>query len=483
MRNFQRRIIILLLKVFDLLSMIVCFLLSMALVAGELEGISFSHFFYMRVKLSNFLLFIVFVMLWYGILSFFGLYFSRRLATWKDELDDIVKATALGTLLLLIFGVLFRIGLVTPLFLLFFWFYSTTLLIISRFSLRVTLEHLRLKGLNLHYVLMVGSNTRAVQVARNLDSKPELGYRVIGFVDNDWGGAREFKDSGYRLVANFANFNDFVRSNVIDEVIIDLPLNTFYNEASNIVTVCVEQGIIARFISDSFYLLFNMNLARCKLEQLEDNVVISLYTGAMGGWPIIAKRIFDFTVSLLLLALLSPLFIVIALLIKATSKGPVLFVQERVGVSKRKFLLNKFRTMIPDAEHKMAEWELISEVSGPVFKIKDDPRITRVGRLLRKTSLDELPQLINVLQGEMSLVGPRPLPVRDYAGFSQDWQRRRFSVAPGITCLWQIKGRSSIPFEKWMELDLEYIDHWSFWLDLQILARTVPVVIWGAGAY
>jgi lipopolysaccharide/colanic/teichoic acid biosynthesis glycosyltransferase len=144
--------------------------------------------------------------------------------------------------------------------------------------------------------------------------------------------------------------------------------------------------------------------------------------------------------------------------------------------------LYKFRTVTQGAEKKQAQLEALNEVSGPVFKIKDDPRITPIGRILRKTSIDELPQLYNVLKGDMSLVGPRALPLRDYEGFSLDWHRRRFSVRPGITCLWQVNGRSSIQFEKWMELDLEYIDNWSLWLDFRILFRTIPAVLRGSGA-
>ena len=165
-----------------------------------------------------------------------------------------------------------------------------------------------------------------------------------------------------------------------------------------------------------------------------------------------------------------------------TSPGPVFFVQERVGLNKRRFRLYKFRTMLKDAELKQAELESLNEVEGPVFKIKNDPRITPIGKFLRKMSIDELSQLINVLKGDMSLVGPRPLPVRDYNGFDQDWHRRRFSVRPGITCLWQVDGRSDIPFETWMELDMKYIDNWSLTLDLKILLRTLPAVLRGSGA-
>jgi len=165
-----------------------------------------------------------------------------------------------------------------------------------------------------------------------------------------------------------------------------------------------------------------------------------------------------------------------------TSNYTVFFVQERVGLNKRRFRVYKFRTMVKDAEQKQAELEDLNEVMGAAFKITNDPRITPVGSFLRKTSIDELPQLINVLKGDMSLVGPRPLPVRDYNGFNTDWHRRRFSVRPGITCLWQVNGRHNITFEKWMELDLEYIDQWSLLLDLSILVKTIPAVLKGSGA-
>ncbi len=210
--------------------------------------------------------------------------------------------------------------------------------------------------------------------------------------------------------------------------------------------------------------------------------MITFYMGGMYGWSVVVKRILDFSLSYVLLVLLSPLFLVTGLLIKVTSPGPIFFAQERVGLNKRKFRLYKFRTMIADAEQKLSEVEHLNEVSGPVFKIVNDPRITPIGKFLRRTSIDELPQLFNVLKGDMSLVGPRPLPVRDYEGFSQDWQRRRFSVRPGITCLLQFIGRSDLQFNKWMEMDMQYIDQWSLWLDLKILAQTVPVVLTGSGA-
>ena len=210
-------------------------------------------------------------------------------------------------------------------------------------------------------------------------------------------------------------------------------------------------------------------------------MVVTIDTGSMSGPTVLVKRAFDVSISLTLLLILAPLFAAIALAIRLTSPGPILFVQERVGLNKRLFRLCKFRTMIPDAEEKLAELESLNEVNGPAFKIKQDPRITPIGAFLRKHSLDELTQLINVLRGDMSLVGPRPLPVRDYRGFTEDWHRRRLSVRPGITCLWQVGGRNSIPFERWMELDMQYIDQWSLLLDFKILLKTIPTVLKGSG--
>jgi exopolysaccharide biosynthesis polyprenyl glycosylphosphotransferase len=215
---------------------------------------------------------------------------------------------------------------------------------------------------------------------------------------------------------------------------------------------------------------------------MDENLDVVAVASSSKGWPALTKRFIDCVVSVVALILLGPLFLVVCLLVKSTSQGPVFFRQTRVGLNKRMFSIYKFRTMITDAEKVQDQLLFMNEMTGPVFKIKHDPRVTPLGRILRKTSIDELPQLFNVLKGEMSLVGPRAMSSRDYQLFDKDWHRRRFSVKPGITCLWQVHGRSSIPFEQWMELDLQYIDKWSLWLDLKILAQTVPAVLRGTGA-
>jgi exopolysaccharide biosynthesis polyprenyl glycosylphosphotransferase len=239
-----------------------------------------------------------------------------------------------------------------------------------------------------------------------------------------------------------------------------------------------EQGITVRVYSD----LFNLRLARAVSGEIGEAPILSLYTAPQADWRMFIKNSIDFAGALVLLILLSPLLLIIALLIKLTSSGPVFFIQERVGLNKRRFKMFKFRTMCVDADRRQSQLEALNEADGPVFKIKNDPRVTQVGKWLRKTSLDELPQLINVLLGDLSLVGPRPLPERDFQKFNQLWFNRRFSVKPGITCVWQISGRSETSFDKWILQDLEYIDKWSLGLDFKILVKTIPAVIRGSGA-
>ncbi len=479
MGTVRRRILLNLFKLFDLALMVCAFTLSTLPVLREHGGLSFTQFLSMRVKIANIVLFLSLLVTWHVIFSVFGLYRSKRLSTRTSELLDTLKATSAGTITLGTMALLFHIQVVTSTFLLVFWVLVTVPVILSRLLLRYFLARLRTHHRNLRCMLIAGTNGRAVQFARKIESKPELGYRIVGFVDEEWEGTEEFRKTGYPLAGGFDALPAILRQSVVDEVVMGLPVKSCYFQAARIAALCEEQGIVVRFPSS----IFDMKLARTKAEDFAgDSVITMSSTGALEDWPAVVKRSMDLVLSLLLLIGLSPLLLIAALLIKLTSPGPVFFRQKRLGLNKRIFQIYKFRTMVPDAEQKQAELEKMNEALGPVFKIKDDPRITPMGKFLRKTSIDELPQLLNVLTGDMSLVGPRPLPVRDYEGFDKDWQRRRFSVRPGITCLWQINGRSSIPFEQWMELDMQYIDKWSLWLDLKILYRTIPAVLKGSGA-
>ena len=483
MHNWNRKAIMVVLKVLDQITFIVCLLSAAAIVSRQLESLSFTGFLSIRMKFSNFLILLLLAGIWYALLHLFDLYHSRRFESWKTDIIDVIHASTVCTLVLFVLTIILDIAIAKPLFFFFFWFSLTIVTISLRIILRIVLEFFRRQGLYVTYALIVGTNSRAVEFAHSIENKLELGYRIVGFVDNDWPGLINFRDSGYPLVANFNDLPAYLRTHVIDEVFIDLPLNTFYRQVSEIVFHCLEQGIMVRFLSDSFYLLRNLHMARSKFEQFNEHLVISVTNGFMGDLPLVAKRVFDFIAALVLIVILSPLFLLAAFLIKLTSPGPIFFLQERLGFNKRLFKMIKFRTMIAGAEKHQQDLKMLNEASGPVFKIKNDPRVTSVGKILRKTSLDELPQLINVLAGEMSLVGPRPLPVQDYQGFNKDWQRRRFSVKPGITCLWQIMGRSSLSFDEWMKLDMQYIDQWSFWLDIKILFLTLPAVLKEKGAY
>jgi exopolysaccharide biosynthesis polyprenyl glycosylphosphotransferase len=432
----------------------------------------------MRVKVQNFLLFLGLLASWHTIYAYFALYSpNRRSGAW-NEVADIVKATSLGTLTVFLASMPFEISVVTPLFLFIFWLTSTLVSILVRFILGYLVMRVGARDINLRRVLIVGTNARALEFAERIQVRPDMGFRVIGFVDDEWPGIGQVRKRGLLVLASLAEVPGVLRSQVVDEVAIALPVKSLYGRISEIVALCEEQGIVVRFVRE----MFDSRLGRSQTEEFEDGPIMTFYTGGMHGWAVGVKRVIDVCCSLILLMMLSPLFLVVAVLIKILSPGPVFFVQERVGLNKRRFRMYKFRTMVADAEQKLSEVQHLNEVSGPVFKITNDPRLTSIGKYLRKTSIDELPQLISVLKGEMSLVGPRPLPERDFEGFDKDWQRRRLSVRPGITCLWQVNGRSDIAFDNWMKLDMEYIDQWSLWLDVKILAQTIPAVLRGVGA-
>ena len=475
----RRQLLTSALKLFDLLVMVACFAAAAYVeMRYTKSALSFEEMFSMRVKLGNILLFVVLLLVWHAIFGLFGMYGSRRMSRRRYDIIDITKATSSGTVFILLASVAFGIKMVSPLFLAVFWVYTTSVTISVRFALRAALGRVRVHGHNLRHMLIVGTNPRALEFANRIACKPGLGYHILGFVDRDWHGLPQFKESGFALVADLENLPEYLRQHPVDEVIVTLPLASLNFHNSDIRAICDEQGITIRVLND----YFDINGRRAKAEEIEGASLLTHYAGMADGWPVYVKRLVDVIISSLVLLMLAPALLIVALLIKLTSKGPVFFAQYRMGLNKRRFKIYKFRTMVPDAEQKMREIEHLNEVSGPVFKIKNDPRITPLGKFLRKTSIDELPQLINDLRGDMSLVGPRPLPVRDYEGFDKDWQRRRFSVRPGITCLWQIAGRSSIPFEKWMQMDLQYIDKWSLRLDFEILLRTIPAVIRGSGA-
>jgi exopolysaccharide biosynthesis polyprenyl glycosylphosphotransferase len=476
--NEQRRTVTQLQKVFDMVLVALALITVAARVAGHEYHLSFSQFLAIRLRVVNlFLIFMVFLIA-HLVFAACGLYRSRRLSRQRTEVFDVCKATTIYIGLMMALSTAFSVHLGTDKVLVGFWVVCTLYCVAGRMAVRRMARGLRKRGKDLRHLLILGTNKRAVEFARKITASEERGYRIVGFVDNYWSGIDAIQNSGYKVVSDYNGLAEYLRKNIVDEVAIFSPLGSYYAHSAKVAALCQQHGILMRVNSD----IFGLRILRWQAEEFNGDYYITTYAGVSEFLPQIAKRALDIAVSVLALTALLPIMGLAALAIKLTSPGPVFFMQERIGLNKRRFKIFKFRTMVVDAEKLITKLEANNEIDGPAFKMKDDPRITPVGRFLRKSSIDELPQLLNVIEGSMSLVGPRPLPERDFEGFNEDWQRRRFSIKPGITCLWQIGGRSNVSFLEWMKLDLKYVDEWSFWLDLKILLKTVPAVLWGRGA-
>ncbi|MFZ0828588.1 MAG: sugar transferase [Verrucomicrobiia bacterium] len=312
--------------------------------------------------------------------------------------------------------------------------------------------------------LLVGTHIEIMRLRRELKERLDDGVTVIGELSL---GETPVEQLAQMLHEHSAN-----------GVIISAR-HTYFEQVETAIKTCELEGVEAWLVAD----FFGTQISHAHIDELLGYPLLVFRTAPESSWQGVTKKVMDFVGSLFLLIILSWLFAILALLIKFTSPGPVLFRQQRSGLNGAPFTLYKFRTMVTNAEQFKHELEAMNEMSGPVFKVTNDPRVTPMGRFLRKYSLDELPQLYNVLRTEMSLVGPRPLPVDEVKRFENLAHRRRLSVKPGLTCLWQISGRNQITdFKDWVRLDLEYIDNWSLWLDLKILMRTVPAVLIGTGA-
>ncbi|MBV5341438.1 MAG: sugar transferase, partial [Deltaproteobacteria bacterium] len=424
------------------------------------------YFFLSSVPLSFFShLFLIPLLLVFitSFLSYFGGYKSPENKNLVGYAWSIFRATVLTVLMLLAILFFFNIPYVSRFVIFLFALLELSMLFISRAIITVYFNKQVKSGEKALRVLIIGSKGRALDLVKALHEKMVWGVKIVGFIDPDPSMIGK-KVQGIPVIGTVENTHECLKNNVIDEVIIAIP-RSLLDDAEPIVLACEQEGIRLRFMAD----IFNVQVARISLSEIKGIPLLTMEPVAQDPQQLLAKRVFDLVCTLLAAPFLVPVFLVVAIFIKLDSPGPVFFVQPRVGMRKRVFPMFKFRSMSVDAEEQLKEIEHLNEAEGPIFKIKNDPRVTRVGSFLRKTSIDELPQLINVLRGEMSLVGPRPMSLRDVDLFERGAQRKRFSVQPGLTCIWQISGRSNLPFEKWLELDLQYIETWSFWLDLEIL--------------
>lgn len=323
-------------------------------------------------------------------------------------------------------------------------------------------------------LLIVGSGDRAARVVAVLEEAEAWGYHLVGIVPES---PEALPDSRLGVFPRIplSEFGEAIKRHTVDEVIFVVSKDALAG-LEDVFLLCEEEGVKTRVMLS----FFPHVTSKVYLEALQDLPLLTFTTTPQNDYLLLVKNSIDLFLAGVLLVLTAPLFALIALLIKTTSKGPVIFKQVRCGLGGREFVFYKFRSMVEYAEATQRQLQHLNEMSGPVFKIGKDPRCTPVGRFLRKFSLDELPQLINILKGDMSFVGPRPPLPREVESY-QRWQRRRLRMKPGLTCLWQVRGRNEIDFDEWMKLDLQYIDNWSLLLDVKIALKTIPIVLLGKG--
>jgi len=421
---------------------------------------------------------VVFVFVWCAAATDQRLFASRRSDSLQSQLLGVAKAVVLSLMFTGFLVVFFTQQRYHQAFLLHFGGWTLLFLFTFRVAVRVFLWNIRRHGYNFRQMLIVGANERARHLVDVLIEHGEYGYHIAGALDDDPERMRFYEGHDVPYLGKVADLERVMVNQVIDEVYVCLPVRSYYETIVSMAHLCEGVGTPIRMIAD----LFPLRIARSRVRQFEDIPFLMLSTAPEAQIRLIVKRFLDLGVSgLFLVTVAWWLFPAVALLIKLDSRGPVFFLQERVGLNQRRFRIVKFRSMIVDAEKLKAILEAGNEADGPVFKMRHDPRMTRVGRLLRKFSIDELPQLLNVFLGQMSLVGPRPPIPEEVEKYSWD-QRRRLSVRPGITGLQQVSGRSDLDFDQWVELDLAYIDNWTLMQDFRILLRTFEVVVLARGA-
>jgi exopolysaccharide biosynthesis polyprenyl glycosylphosphotransferase len=403
-------------------------------------------------------------------------YSYQRFTSFPTEVKIVFRTVLFGVLVLLGAVFLFRPEYIPRTLVLLFAVVNFILLTLEKLLLFYAAKIIRQRGRNRKTVLVVGTGEHARRFVEAIQQNFSWGLDIVGFLDaqKENVGKEVF---GRKVVGTFNDIASVLHSRPFDGVIITLSTKRF-GEIRDVLNVCEEEGVQVRIISD----FLGKIAKRFRADVVYGLPIISIVPIPHDEWRLFVKRVIDIVGSLVGLILLAPLFLIIAIAVKVSSPGPVVYTWEVYGFNKKPFKSWKFRTMVTNADALKGQLMPLNEMDGPVFKIREDPRITKVGKFLRKYSLDELPQLLSVLKGDMSLVGPRPAGQDELARY-ESWHRRRLSIKPGMTCVWQVSGRNEISkFDDWVRMDLEYIDNWSLWLDFKILGKTLPAVLFGKGA-
>ena len=402
-------------------------------------------------------------------------YSYQRFTSLKKEIKLVAKTTIFGVCILFAAFFFLRFGYIPRSYIAIFAFVNFISLSSEKLILFHAAKILRKKGKNRKKILIVGTGTRSKKFIEAVEKNTGWGLDIIGLVSGDQSKVG-MNFYGNKVLGSNEEIEKILHQNPVDEVIICVSTKRF-DQIRELLECCEREGVQVRLNSD----FFGRITKKVKVDQIYGFSIISFITTPDKEWQLYIKRLMDIFISGILLLILLPLFLIIALFIKISSRGPIFYQWNVIGLNKRPFKSWKFRTMVPFADEMKSDLEADNIMKGPIFKMKDDPRVTKIGNFLRKFSLDELPQLWSVLKGDMSLVGPRPAGPHELKKY-ESWHRRKLSVRPGITCLWQISGRNKInDFDEWVKLDLKYIENWSLWLDIKILLKTIPSVLTGTG--
>ena len=404
-----------------------------------------------------------------------GMYSIRLSGSLFTQLWRIVTSLTIGLSILVTYYFIFQPPSNSRLLVPFVWICSIVILSLGRVVLSVLIGLLHRLGLGETRVLVVGSGRLGKMIMQHIVASPHLGYSIVGFLHDMSESPGDF--GRFRMLGTLEDLALVIRSMQVDEVIIALP-SELHQQTIRSVRLCERLGASFKLVPE----LYELSLARIDMEAIEGIPLLGIKQKPLNTIQRAIMRATDIVGSMLVLVLGSPLWLCFALLIKLTSPGEVVFQQTRVGQGGKTFKCYKFRSMYKNAEQVLATLLAQNEAQGPLFKMKDDPRITPIGKFLRRTSLDEIPQLLNVIKGDMSLVGPRPPLAREVAQY-EEWQKGRLAMKPGMTGLWQVRGRSNLSFDEGVLMDLYYIENWSLRLYFHILSRTIPAVLFSRGAY